>query len=578
MTQRTKRTQMNGYPAILVLCTGLLLSGALCDNLDPDPGFKNYDRISDAVLLTPPNQEAPAHSFLLSTNPAYEQIRIYDTYRRRFVEADNVYFPLSINTGPATLEIAAPSEDASFLFAFDVQWNQVFVIRTTATEAERAFSHVGDGFSVEPGAQSLETLPGLNGETYVYLTYPSEQLIRQYTVDENGVLQGNVTTISLTGTTPEHLHRLDEISLAMTSYDDHRVFIIRPFENDVVSIPLIQSAAQITSGYLDLGQGEEQVLIATLSDGHTLAAIARAPETSRRAGLRLLGYTELQHAVGQVYIPDNRDDDRQLSPRVCCPLITYRNNTSEPFLKDEATKAWATVFHNNGTMSYLRLDGPRYGQPEDAIQTLFRPLDINDEIPGPTETFIEEPIWRTPDGQNNSLPLIDWMSIDNFGDTPYHGLRHLGRFIHLTWNVQANGEPTSSASFTVYDSELGHTADAWQDDSFIYLERPGLRIRISLANQGSWAPGTTLTIPLAADVTPLTLDIAAFNPASRNALGFGATLPTQAVGGEINILTNSNSEPTAVVRRIFVTTEAGQIMEMNETETNLIYVIGPRSI
>ncbi len=562
----------------LLLCfAALIFSGAFCDTQDPDPAFGNYDRVSDLALLTPPDQEGDPHTYLVVANPNFQQLRIYDSYSRRFLSSDNVYFPLSIGVGPSTYQLTTPSIDSRRFFALDTAWHQIFAMRSVDESAnERAFSHAREPIDIPESVQFLSSKT--IGEV-IYLVGSAPDTSRIYMWDYNpttdSVESERIVELS-NSAIPGEMHRtqsLDFIFIADQAQAKVHVLDLQSFAVRELNIP--NPAQSFAGGFVDAGRGLEEVLVLTEAVQGRVHAYALGSNDTPRTFFQALGSITFPDSIVELYVPDQRQGTN-LDARVCCPPINLTGDEGTRVLAGEPTTAWGSAMSADGRLYYFMFDAERpelYGENA----TMLKPFDTESAVAGPLDEYRSDAAkWFPSSGANTTPPEVSWIAIDNYGSPSHIITSQESRFVVFEWHD--NAVLSSGGALEVYDETGDWVSQVVLQNGVGEYETYGLRVRIDTGPSGPMNDGDQIIMPLKNDLIPLSISLST-QPTQQNSNRFGrrATFPTAIVGGEIFLLPREGTE-RSIVRRMFISTAAGALIEMNETETNLDFVIGPQTI
>lgn len=358
--------------------------------------------LSDAVLITPPSAGEDAHTFLVMANPELEQLRVYDTFDQTFVAAPNVYFPLAIQTGPATRRLAVAAQDSSHLLALDGAAHQIFVVRAADDELGPAFTVAG---VVETAPAPADLAVRQQGDVLIaYVALPDDAAVQVLRI-EPGVGQGE--EIDRVVLAPDA--RPSRLALTPTG---ETLVVIDPLRAVVTTI----DTTSLTRTETELPFAAQDVVVGRIQLEETTslrAVLAAASEPSvavvelAGAGVtapQVLGVVELPGPPLVAFVPDHAGGTTSLVP--CCAAADENSDgVAERPAAVRSTDAFAAVATTTGRVVYVRLDGPiELIDTDEAGVGLLDGYDLSDGYVTPTGggaglpslTFTDEPPSGTP--------------------------------------------------------------------------------------------------------------------------------------------------------------------------------------
>jgi hypothetical protein len=333
-----------------------------CDQ-EFEPARGNLDRLSDVVLVTPPGQDEPAHTFAILANPEIEQLRIFDTFDANFVRGPNLFFPLAIRTGPSTRRLAATPERPTRVFALDGANDEILVVRTVDEDEGEAFT-VADRFSTGRAPADLAARPRGEDGLDLFVALPDAGAVE--VLDESGA---TVATIALPdGARPARLD-VDPTGDAVIVTDGalSAVHIIRADDRALDrSLEVGGPTLELDTGVVDVGDGLAPVAVVLRQDAAEAVALRLFRPGYREDRYAVLARVLLPKPGTAAFVPDQAQgvsaacfdadpDNDGACPKVCCDVPSSEDEA----FADEATLAWAGVMTLDGDMHYLRLDAER---------------------------------------------------------------------------------------------------------------------------------------------------------------------------------------------------------------------------
>jgi hypothetical protein len=471
MNRRLRRALM--APAALLL---LGMNGQLpfCPQQTIDPALGNVHRLSDVVVLRPrandPSNDVTActaldpncalgtqgtlggtcreddlcdtglicntatntcdaipRTYVVVANPEIEQLRIYDAYDRDFLRGPNVYFPLSVHTGPATRRLAVAAGDPDIVYALDGADDAVRLVRTYATATAAPFTTVG-AFRTGRAPGDIAAVSTSDTTALVFVTLPDDAAVEVYDVDEDTGLARQVDVIDLgDGSVPAMVAADptgDAVVVTDAALDSVAIITTDPVALDR-RIDVGGPTDAVATGVVDPGDGLGPVALVSRRDAAEVSALQLYRPDVRGEKYTLLATAELPEPAVQLYVPDQlREGDTE--PTVCCPDV---------LVDQEATLAWAMTLSADGVIRYLRFDGER-GDATDRRRGLLRLIDNDEAPPGPADDVnldVASDVWFPTDINVGGRPSVTLSSIDNFGEPPTSPYWPVGYSITLTW-------------------------------------------------------------------------------------------------------------------------------------------------
>jgi hypothetical protein len=432
----------------LVLASALVslgMTGNFCDNNPAEPAQGNYDRVGDLALVVAPSNDRPT-GILVIANPEVEQLRFYNTLDRSFLRAPNVYFPLSVQTGPSTSKLAVVRADPTRVYALDSAIDQILVVRTVADGDAPAFTPVGDGIQTARAPYDLAMALGPDG-ILAFVSLPDAGAVQVFSVDPVSGAGVERATIDLgPSSSPAGLavDLLDDV-VVVTDGTSSSVALIRVDSLTVErTIDVGGPSFDVVMGRVDPGDGLAPVALVLRRDVDEIAAIRLYRPGYREDRAVLLARAEMPEPIETAYIPDQGRDSAQSGPTTCCPGID---------VETEATRAWATVLSASGTLYYVRFDGRR---DESTLSSgpkgLLRLVDNNPALPGfAGSAGVLNPntapgVWFPAPGDANR-PVVALTPVDNFGSPPVMPLFPIGLALDLEWEGVVPGARDRRATF-----------------------------------------------------------------------------------------------------------------------------------
>lgn len=609
--------------------------GATCDETVADPATGNIDRLADAVLVTAAANTFPREAYVVLANPDLEQLRVFNAKNRVFERGPNVFFPLSVRTGPATLRLATPVGRNGEVYYLDSSQARVQLVQVTTGDDN--FKSVGEGILTGPSPVDLAAAANADGTTRVFVAL-SSGVVEVYDIDPTDGSGTEVASIALaSGALPTAIE-IDPTGLTAVVTDGALASVsilnVAPPALDR-TLNVGGPSSNLSIGRVDPGDGLAPVALVMRKDENRVAALRLFRPGYREPAAELIGVVELPDIPRVGYVPDQTLDP-VANPRVCCPLVVGN---------DAPTFAWGAVVTDFGELFYVRFDAPRDAEAAGSTRGLFRLMDFFTSAPEVTPPF-----WS---GVEATEPLLDSEPIDNFGTpsfVPY--LPAGGIQLTLAWEGRVlsarvadyidDGEidvgntgadirvgdrlivdvseregpcpdpfereilgirngaivdigPLSEAdetclevgsrlsvdiraaqAFTAISSDAGDLgrrtfASLAATDDDAQIQTPGFLLTLE---QGAELPvrDDVLVIDVVSNSIPLSIVLSQNPTTLSNGFGRGARLPASMVGGAVSV-------PGAVLgtfvgaRRMYLATGAGLLIELNETEVDINSVV-----
>jgi hypothetical protein len=416
-----------------------------CTALDPNCALGNQgtlggecreDDLCDAGLIcnTDTNTcDAVPRTYVVVANPEIEQLRIYDAYDRSFLRGPNVYFPLSVHTGPATRRLAVAAGDPDIVYALDGADDAVRVVRTFESGTDGPFTTVS-AFRTGRAPGDIAAVSTSDTTALVFVTLPDEGAVEVYDVDENTGAARQVDVIDLgEGSVPAQVAADptgDAVVVTDAALDSVAIISTDPVALDR-RIDVGGPTDAVATGVVDPGDGLGPVALVARRDAAEVSALQLYRPDVRGEKYSLLATAELPEPAQQLYVPDQmRAGDTE--PTVCCPDLS---------VDTEATLAWAMSLSANGKIRYLRLDGER-GDDDDRRRGLLRLVDNNPLAPGPADDLnlnVASDVWFPTDVNQGGRPTVTLSSVDNLGSPPTSPYWPIGYSVTLTWEGSPAG-------------------------------------------------------------------------------------------------------------------------------------------
>ncbi len=400
-------------------------------NQEPVQPTGNLERPGDVVLVTPPGQEGTQHTIAVVSNPEIEQLRLFDVTllpEGGFVQAPNVYFPLSILTGEATSDLAAPRGLPSRVLALDGDTDQIVVIRTVKEGNKAAWTRVGESVTTSSEPAAIDGAL-VDDRLLVFVALPQEGAIEVIALDPETSEELDRTTIALQdGARPADV-AVDPAIATVVVADAVKSSVSLLDIGELAGGGGLDDAAprvvdvggptrRVTVGQVDRGDGLAPVALVLRRDAREVALVRLFRAGFREERYALLGRAEVPGTPMAAYVPDQ--GFAQSDPVVCCQGL-------DDAAPNEATAAWAAVATADGTVWYLTLAGDG--------GSLVRLMDTEPVGPGPSldpNTSLEN--WVLPEGVTTSpRPFVAFNETGDFGDPPFAQFGGDARTLFLTW-------------------------------------------------------------------------------------------------------------------------------------------------
>lgn len=287
---------------------------AFCEQPPVNTGI-NVDRVSDAVLLTPDPAADKPTTYLVTANPAVAQLRVFNATTGLTEAAPNVFFTLAVETGVATRALARSALDHTRFVAVDGVEGRGFVVRSDTADDAQAFTHVGQPIALPRGtfdAALAKTSAGFTLAT-VAADLPALTLTR-FTDDAAEAAQ----TVDLPAV-PAAVVALDDDKMFAVAYADHAAISVIDVATGTVTLeaPTTAGFDVLASGVLPMADTDTVVLAGAHTASRTMTVLAydpAGPTLTERAGLAL------PTAARTLYVPDQRTQDPGVEGNACCLL------------------------------------------------------------------------------------------------------------------------------------------------------------------------------------------------------------------------------------------------------------------
>lgn len=449
----------------LLLCAAPLFGCNQCE-APPPPTAGNIDRPGDVVVVVPPGEE---RALAFVSNPEIEQLRVFDVSRLPeggFVPAPNVFFPLSVRTGPGTTDLSAPRGLPSRVLALDSANDEVYVVRTVDDDGGAAFTRVGAPIPTtgEPAAMDAALL----GEDLVaFVALPDDGAVEAIAIDpDTGEERGRATLPLAAGARPTDV-AVDPTGGAVLLADAVKSFVsivdLQGFDVDAFAdvapraIDVGGPTRRIAVGRVPLPDGMAPVAVALRRDAAEIAAIRLFREGFREERYALLGRAEVPGFPTAAYVPDQATSTTSAPPVVCC-----QGMSDDVVEAGEATAAWAAVADAEGLLYYVALAAPPAGGGAPQVRLIDVDLDPAGFDPEIDVNTTPE-LWVVPEGVASSpRPTVVATPVDNFGAPPVVPLVPFGAQLILVWEGPTPGLEGVPATFD--DGALAlDTANALED-------------------------------------------------------------------------------------------------------------------
>jgi hypothetical protein len=465
--------------------------GQTCDQEPPTPAG-DLDRIGDAVLVSPPPSSGDfgQRSWVVMSNPEIEQLRVFDVLERQFVRAPNVFFPLSLRTGPATRRLSSVRGDATLVLALDASDDTLSVVTVTPHQQLR------EG-ELSPDFRVAHVAPTGRAPGDVAALRTDDALLAFVTLPDEGALQ--VLSIDVAGDTSSELARVDlgdgahpaRVDVDPTGdavvVTDARLSSIAIVRVDDLAldrrIDVGGATGPVAIGRVDPGDGLAPVALVARRDAPELAAVRLRRPLFREEPYALIARLEIHDFAAALHV----NDAARAAPSACCDIPS---NAPEGVLGDTPTFAWGSFVGTNGIQSYVLFDGARGGewtgtrvQPRPpSARGLMRLVSYDEPAP-----FVATAEWQ-PAEEGDPAPSITVAPVDNLGDPPLMPLHVQTQTLTLTYEGTPPGGNNRRATIAL-------DGDRWQvtvnPDSVAFDQRDvrdGDVIQVDTANVGGTCP------------------------------------------------------------------------------------------
>lgn len=407
-TKGCRSPRLRGSLLLAASLVGACADASDCAGTTPQPSG-NLDALGGAVLVTPPGQTEPAHSYVVVANPDLQALRVQDTFDTSFLRAPNLYFPLTVPTGAATRRLALPGRESAYLVALDAAEDQLRFVRTVADERGAAWSTRG---LVDTAANPAGLALREEGTSvFAFLALPDEGEVQVLEIDLPTLELQNERRIAL----PDHA-RPGDVSLtpdlrflliadaALAAL--HVVDLSSPEPERARTLVLPAPTHRVVSGRVEV-EGAPAVVTVALLQGRAgvsvLHVAATLPESAAgdEVPAELWGTVALPATATAAYVPDVLDEGETPLPSCCTGLPSGAG----------ASAAVASVASALGDIWYVRL-GRRPGLFDTdaqapqlaegvAVDASYAPAE--DEVEGRRPELRLEPL----DGYGPA-PSLDW--------------------------------------------------------------------------------------------------------------------------------------------------------------------------
>lgn len=429
MTRAQDRTASSQPRSLVVLALALLSVAADCEQCQPipDPRRGNVDRVADAVLVEGANQ----HTYLVTSNPEIEHLRVLDLTDERFQDGPNRYFPLSVPVGKETRRLAVASDDERFVFALDVASDRVFMIRTPADKNGDPWLQVGDAIPCERAAADL-AVHKQDDAFVLTLTLPDAGSVQRVVVDADAAVLSSDVLLLPDGAVPSDVVvSLEGDAILVGDALGPAVHVLFPLTG-AYDRALVVGGPQgpISTGFVDVGDGDAPVALVGRRDAEEVWALRLARAGYREDRVAVLGGTSVGGLPTATYVNDIRD-----SRTVCCRLLT--NDSVD---RGEATSAFGAVALGNGRLLYVALAAAR----SDGTRVV-RLID-DDPLPLGQDNLADETgadtLWSPGDGEDGEAKRPDapeFREVTEFGDPPFFEAPDTDEVLLLAWEAAPPG-------------------------------------------------------------------------------------------------------------------------------------------
>ncbi len=436
----TRRTRTRLFFALCPLLFGGMGQVPFCQQNQNDSFRGDIDRVGDVVVVRPVDIGVPPPVYVVTANPEIRQLRIYDAYNRTFVKSPNGFFPLAVQTGPMTTQLAVAPGDQTRVVTLDSHDDTVHLLRTTGDSRGDAFTYVGAG--VRTGRAPSDVTAVLVDETLrVFVAVPDPGHVEVFDLDpRDGALLADAVVELPTGAHPARL-AVDPTGDAVVVTDAllDTVHVIRAQDSTYDrSLDVGGPTVEVATGLVDPGDGLGPVAIVLRRDEPRAVALRLLRPTYREDAYAVLGSAQLFEYGAAVYIPDAADT-AETDPTVCCP-------PSVGFPDEEATKAWALVLSENGHGQYLRFDGER----PDGRRGVFRLIDTFPPGPGYAQRDGgANPAFLTSSDDTARAPTLIQRERDTLGEPPRFDFVEPGLTLTFTYGGSPPRTRGRTASYSM---------------------------------------------------------------------------------------------------------------------------------
>ena len=409
----------------VVLGLALLSIAADCQQCQPTPPARrgNLDRVADAVVVTPP----AGHTFLVSTNPELQHLRVLDLTTEQFVDAPNRFFPASIPVGPETRRVAVAPNDPSRVYALDSASDQIFAVRTAAEDSFPAFSIAGEPIPTARAPADLAAFRDDNGTpadttddlVQLFVSVPDLGEVHVITLAPSGAPIDGPKVVALPpGSAPADV-AVDPFGDSVL-VGDAVLPVVHVIKRATLQLARDLDAGgpvgDIAVGVVDIGDGAAPVALALRTDASVAVALKLFRRGFREDSYSVLGSVELPAVPLSAYVPDQRVHDT-----VCCRALTV-----EAVAAGEASNAWAAVAGGDGKIVYLSLAAPLGAGSARRIVRLF-----DDDLGGVAVGAAV--VWTPQSGDESRQPVPALAAADTFGDPPRSRFLDKDETLALVW-------------------------------------------------------------------------------------------------------------------------------------------------
>lgn len=604
-------------------------TGAFCAQDTPQPSG-NLDELADALLITPPTSSGPRHSYVVLANPEVESLRIYDTFDGSFLSGPNVYFPLSMRTGPSTRTLASTPEDGTRFFALDSSLGTISMARTIAEGEASAWTWVRDiATDAAPSSLAVQKL----GETFrLYVALPQAGTIQVLEVDAEGENRSEIARITLADGASPHALRLEPSGRTLVVADAAlaQVYFVDTTSWEYSTLALPAAANDVSTGRLALDDNLISIALILLREGNRVVALRMDFDDDNVMQVTSLGIVRLPALPATAFVPDLALN--QSNPPVCCDDLPEHLSPSSNI---------ATIATVEGDLFYAQIDNE------------FSLLDAEESAPAPLVNPNDEEIFTTPVGGEALRPALgielseteedetgiplgasSWtftleyeaplsqlagiraepsegmVRVPGFSSSLFGlGLRE-GDLIEVQPDAQSGCTETlqgfvssleddafvlaelateddscitnsenlllwafATESWVLSSSESGYLGRAFMpnpEGGATLLQGEGFSFTMEQSAAGPPLPRSRFEIPMSTNFAPVGLELSRTPSPALGLFGFGAgaRVPTALVGGEIQIQTfeDDGSESAELSHRLWMTTSVGLLLQLEQGE------------